>query len=83
MTWNIILTKINNTTYIGAIMDKSQMSLFDKSVVIILAVILLGIAAYLARNDIKLREKRLESFNRFVTVLEKLERTLEELERKK
>ena len=83
MTWYFILSKINNTTYIGAIMDKPQMSLFDKSVVIILAVILLGIAAYLARNDIKLREKRLESFNRFVTVLEKLERTLEEFEKRR
>ena len=80
MTWNIILTKINNT-YIGMI--SQQMPLFDKILAVSVAMILLGIAAYLARNDIKLRKERLESFNRFVTVLEKLERTLEELERKK
>ena len=80
MTWNIILSKINNT-YIGTI--SQQMPLFDKILAVSVAMILLGIAAYLARNDIKLRKERLESFNRFVTVLEKLERTLEELERKK
>ena len=45
----------------------------------IILVISLGIVAYLVRRGIKLQAERLETFNRFVTVLEKLERTLEEL----
>ena len=48
----------------------------------IILVISLGIVAYLVRRGIKLQAERLETFNRFVAVLEKLERTLENEKRR-